>query len=66
MKILFSLGTKLFESDKNAISIRQIYENTNMEIISMDYEFSSKTIYFADAKTNKVNGLRLVTNLTGP
>jgi hypothetical protein len=54
-RILFSIGSKIFESDKMARNVRQVFDNSDFDISSMDYEFSSKIFYFVDSKKNKVN-----------
>ncbi len=54
VKIMFSTGSKIFESNNNGQNIRQIYENNDFDIISMDYNFMTKTFYFVDGKKSKV------------
>ena len=72
-RIIFSIGSKIFETDQNGQNFRQILNNENLEISSFDYNYEKKLFYLADDKNNKVyfslrqsNNFNLKTLLYGP
>jgi hypothetical protein len=52
--VLFSIGNKLFETDKNGQNLRTLLEDDTLEISNFDYNFAKNTFYFTDEKNNKV------------
>lgn len=54
-KILFSLGSKIFETNQQGQNLRTIMDNDNLDINSFDYNFATNTFYLADYKNNRVS-----------
>ena len=53
-KVLFSIGNKIFETDKNGQNMRTLLEDDTLEISNFDYNFVKNTFFFTDEKNNKV------------
>ena len=53
-KIIFSIGNKIFETNKNGENLRTLYESFDQDITSFDYNAKTNKFYFADDKNNKV------------
>lgn len=53
-KIIFSVGSKMFETNQQGQSSRQILNNDDLIISSFDFNYDKKIFYLADDKNNKV------------
>ncbi len=53
-KIMFSIGTKIYETNANGDSLRTLYDNSDQDLASFDYNSKTNIFYFADDKNNKV------------
>ncbi|CAF0941452.1 unnamed protein product, partial [Brachionus calyciflorus] len=53
-KIIFSIGSKIFETDQNAQNFRTILNNNDVDISSFDYNYEKNLFYLADDKNNKI------------
>jgi len=52
---MFSVGSKIYETNQRGDNLRTIMDNNEVEIRSIDYNFETNTIYMADEKNKKVN-----------
>ena len=53
-KVLFSIGSKIYETDKNGQNFRVIFDHNDFDISNFDYNYQTKSFYLTDEKTNKV------------
>ena len=51
---MFSIGTKIYETNANGDSLRTLYDNSDQDLVSFDYNSKTNIFYFADDKNNKV------------
>jgi hypothetical protein len=58
-RVMFSIGSKVYETDQNGQNVRLIFNNDDLVISSFDYNFAKKTFYLTDEKSNKVIEARL-------
>ena len=54
-KVMFSVGSKIYETNTNGDNVRTLYDNIDMDISSFDYNSKTNLFYFADDKNNRVN-----------
>ncbi|RNA36027.1 low-density lipo receptor-related 2 isoform X1, partial [Brachionus plicatilis] len=53
-KIIFSIGSKIFETNQQSQNFHQILNNDDLMISSFDYNYEKKLFYLADDKNNKI------------
>lgn len=53
-KVLFSVGNKIYETNKDGISYRVVMDNNDLEISSFDYDYAKNTFYLTDDKNKRV------------
>jgi len=51
---MFSVGSKIYETNQRGDNLRTIMDNNEVDIRSIDYNFETNTIYMADEKNKKV------------
>lgn len=52
--MLFSVGNKIYETNKDGISYRVVMDNNDLEISSFDYDYAKNTFYLTDDKNKRV------------
>ena len=53
-KIMFSIGSKIYETNQQGQNLRLIFDHNDLDITSFDYNYATNTFYMADEKNNKV------------
>lgn len=54
-RVIFSLGTRILESDLNGQNVRVLVENNDgWDLGSFDYNYAKSVFYVADNKNSKV------------
>lgn len=53
-RVIFSIGSKIYETDQNGQNVRLIFNNDDMDVSNFDYNFAKKIFYLTDEKSNKV------------
>jgi hypothetical protein len=51
---MFSVGSKIYETNQRGDNLRTIMDNNEVDIRSIDYNFETNSIYMADEKNKKV------------
>lgn len=52
--MLFSVGNKIYETNKDGISYRVVMDNNDLEISSFDYDYAKNTFYLTDDRNKRV------------
>lgn len=52
------MGNKVFETSRDGENLRVLVDNSQIEISSIDYDYSKNTFYLADNKNSKVKNKR--------
>ena len=53
-KVIFSTGSKLYETDLNGQNMKLIFNQNNYDITSFDYNYNKKFFFLTDELNNKV------------
>jgi hypothetical protein len=51
---VFSIGNKIYETNKEGQNLRVLLDSDNYDITSFDFNHLTSTMYLADEKNNKV------------
>ena len=60
---MFSIGSKVFETNTRGESVRTLFDNSDMDLTSFDFNSRTNVFYFADDKNNKVLALKFKTQI---